>query len=249
MPPMSLENRVDEFNRDIAKILAQLAHFVHPDVVVRIQERNWQDRPVFERLFMDKIDVDNYLFEGSACVFPGVRRYISRRGTRFQYNPDEKAIIDGNRFPRYIWTYLVAGKGYSGPTWKDTGLNEFELVHVFAHKDTETGLESRFFDEFDDSVIPYGNFTSAANVALLPKGTVRPTDNSDTIKAVFFKHCVDLYGESPLAGRSGFIESRVPDWYKELQWNEPQLPTNWESVIDDLLSYRTKRLHDIMNRS
>ena len=248
-PLIPLENRVALFERKIANILAQLAYFVHPRVVEKVQERNKEEFPFFEQLFINQIEVGDYLFEGSACVFPGVRRFVSRRGKRQSYNSDYEAIIDGNRFPRHLWTYLVSGRAYSGPSWKKTGLNEFELVHVFAHKETETEFERQFFAEFDADVRPHGNFTSAANVALLPKGTIRPTDNSTTIKAVFFKRCIDLYGEAPLNGRCTFIESLVPDWYDELQWNEPLLPNDWESVTEDLLRYRTKRVRDTLNRN
>ena len=248
-PPKLFENRVALFDREIANILAQLAHFVHPKIVAKVQERNKKEYSRFEQLFANKIEVGDYLFEGSACVFPGVRRFVSRRGKRFTYNSDYKAIIDGNRFPRHIWTYLVSGIAYSGPTWKNTELNEFELVHLFAHKETETEFERQFFAEFDAGVVPHGNFTSAANVALLPKGTVRPTDNSTTIKGVFFKRCIDLYGESPLSGRSRFKESLVPDWFDDLCWNDPLLPDEWESKTDRLMEYRRKRLAAIMERA
>ena len=248
--PLTLfPNNVAQFDREIAIILAQLAHFVHPKVVAKIQERNEKEYPCFEQLLSDKIEVRDYLFRGSACVFPGVRRRVSRRGKRQAYNSDDKAIIDDNRFPRHLWTHLVSGRPYSGPMWKQTGLDDFELAHVFAHKESETELEQKFFDEYDTSVRPYGNFTCAANVVLLPKGTVRPTDNSDTIKAVFFKRYIDLYGETPLNGRSEFNHAKIPDWYKELHWNKPALPNSWETVVDSLLKYRSKRVRAILNRN
>ena len=246
---MLFENKIVHFEEEIAVVLAQLAHFVHPDIVKKIQERNQKERPVFEQLFSGKIEVAEYLFSGSACVFPGVRRRVARRGKRFEYNPDDKAILDGNRFPRHLWAYLVCGRGYSARMWKDTQLDKFELAHVFAHKKDETKLEKKFFDKFDACVKPYGNFTCAANVVLLPKGTVRPTDNSKTIKGVFFKRYIKLYGDTPLNGRSGFEHAEVPGWYEELKWNEPVLPDNWEKAVEDLLQYRTKRLRALLNRS
>ena len=246
---MLFENRIADFEEEIAVVLAQLAHFVHPDIVKKIQERNEKERPVFEQLFSDKMEVADYLFSGSACVFPGVKRRVARRGKRFEYNPDHKAILDGNRFPRHLWAYLVRGRGYSARMWEDTRLDEFELAHVFAHKEDEAELEKKFFDKFDACVKPYGNFTCAANVVLLPKGTVRPTDNSKTIKGIFFKRYIELYGDTPLNGRSGFTDAEVPDWYEELKWNKPVLPDNWERAVDDLLEYRTKRLRALLNRS
>ena len=247
-------NKIADFEKEIAVVLAQLAHFVHPDIVAKIQEHNERERPDFEQLFSDKIEVRDYLFSGSACVFPGVKRRVARRGKRFEYNPEERAILDGNRFPRHLWAYLVSGRGYSARMWEDTHLGEFELAHVFAHKEDEIEVEKKFFDKdkFDACVEPYGNFTCAANVVLLPKGTVRPTDNSETIKSVFFKRYIDLYedvyGETPLNGRGGFKHAEVPGWYEELQWNEPVLPDNWEKAIDGLLKYRTQRVRALLNR-
>ena len=85
-------------------------------------------------------------------------------------------------------------------------------------------------------------------MALLPKGTVRPTDISKAIKAAFYKRYINLYGESPLNGRNGFNESLVPSWYSELNWNEPSLPKRWESNIEKLLKYRTERITGLLNK-
>ena len=244
-----IQNRVPEFEREICVILARLTHHIHPKIVQRIQDRNIEEFDHFERLFSDKIEVNNYLFDGSACVFPGVRRYVNGQGQRGAYNKEYRAIIDANMFPRHLWCYLENGKVYNGPNWKASGLGEFELVHIFAHKESEIEFEKRFFLNVREDLYPHGDFTCAANVALLPKGMVRPTDNSPTIKAAFYRRYIELYGETSLHGRSGFKKSCVPDWYGELHWNEPVLPLGWESNVNKLLEYRTKRITDILHRA
>ena len=50
-------NRIADFDKQIAVVLAQLAHFVHPDIVKKIQEHNEKEYPRFEQLFSDKIEV------------------------------------------------------------------------------------------------------------------------------------------------------------------------------------------------
>lgn len=245
---MTIVNRIGEFESDICSILAQLSYHVHPAVVERIKAKNVEEHEYFSNLFLDKIEVSYYLFDGSACVFPGVRRYVAGQGSRRSYNPSYQAIIDDNVFPRYIWSFLLNGKAYSGPTWRDTGLGEFELAHVFTHKESEIALEREFFDSMQSDVYPYSDFTCACNVVLLPKGTVRPTDNSRAIKAAFYMRYIELYGEDTLIGRSGFKKSLVPDWYGELKWNQPYLPPDWQENIDRLLKYRTKRITHIMGR-
>jgi hypothetical protein len=235
------ENKINAFNKDLAIILAQLAYHISPEIVRFIAERNKKDQLFFEELFGNNIDIGNYLFDGSDCVFPGVRRWDTQKGDKLKYDENYKAIIDDNIFPRHIWCYLYYGKSTG---WKD--FKEFELAHIFAHKDAETNAEKSYFKNFDDKKPPFAQFTSAANVVLLPKGTVRPTDNSTVIKLIFYKRHIDLYGESTLNGRNGFKHDSVPDWYSELKWNDPLKPDNWEQKINLLLDYRKKRIVDIL---
>ena len=183
---MFIKNRVFEFEQDICAVLAHLAHHIHPKIIEYIQLRNAEEHDYFKRLFANKIEIDHYLFDGSACVFPGVRRYVNSEGKKRAYNAEYRAIIDDNEFPRHIWCFLENGKTYNGSNWKATGLNQFELAHIFTHKETEIEFEKPFFSNVDVGLFPYGEFSCACNVILLPKGTVRPTDNSETIKAAFY---------------------------------------------------------------
>jgi len=243
---MFIRNKITAYEKDICSVLAHLAYHIHPRIVELVQKRNLEEYGYFKDLFDGKINVNHYLFDGSACVFPGVKRYVSGQGKKKAFNPEYSAIIDDNTFPRHIWCFLENGKTYNGPNWRGTGLGEFELAHVFTHKESEIEFEKQFFSSVNENLNPSGNFSCACNVVLLPKGTVRPTDNSKTIKAVFFKRYISLYGESPLNGRSGFNDSLVPKWYNELSWNEPPLPPNWEAKIEKLLKYRKKRITELM---
>ncbi len=245
---MVFENRIRGFEQEICAILAQLAVHIHPKVVQRIQERNNEEAEYFSALFNDHINVSHYLFDGSACVFPGVRRYVSGKGKRKAYDFDYQAIIDDNSFPRHLWCFLVNGRCYSGPNWKICRLSDFELAHVFTHKESEVKTERTFFNNVQPNLRPYGEFTCACNVVLLPKGTVRPTDNSPTIKAAFYKRYIDLYGEKPLRGRTGLDMTKIPTWYDQLVWNKPPLPDDWKQNVERLLAYRKKRIGAILRR-
>ncbi|MDA3961487.1 MAG: hypothetical protein PF961_11905 [Planctomycetota bacterium] len=241
------ENRIQDYEQDIASILSRLSHHMHPQVVARIQERNQDEYAHFDRLFAGRVSIGSYLFPGSACVFPGVRRYVGGRGTKGKFNPADAAIIDDNRFPRHLWCFMAGAQAYSGPTWKKLGLAQFELAHVFSHKESELKAEAAAFTVCDVSTLPFSDFTCACNVVLLPKGTVRPTDNSQAIKAIFYQRYIDLYGEGALQGRSQLRPECVPDWYATLEWNEPQLPDQWKARVDKLLAYRTRRITHLMS--
>jgi len=241
-----LENKISNYNKQIAIILGALTYHLSPEIIKYISEQNKNDFSFFKDLFKDRIDFKHYLFEGSDCVFPGVRRYISGKGAKRKYNPEYRAIVDDNTFPRYIWCFLINGNGYSGNNWKKTKLDEFELAHIFSHKESEMNVEKQSFNKIDETICPYGEFSSAANVILLPKGTIRPTDNSAVIKSIFYKRYIDLYGESTLNGRSGFKENSIPEWYPEIEWNKPFLPNDWQRNIDKLLEYRKERIAGIL---
>ena len=113
-------NNLVDLEKEVCMILAQLVCHVHPDIVERIQQRNHEEAVYFRHLFMGKVAVENYLFDGSACVFPGVRRYVGRseHDKRRSFDRSASAIIDTNEFPRHLWCYLENGKGYSGPNYK-----------------------------------------------------------------------------------------------------------------------------------
>ena len=251
------DNKLSQHVSEISRMLADMAHFIHPDIVKRIQSKNDEEREKFEELLAGKVDARHYLSPGSACVFPGFRRppaNIPVRGNRLRYNDKLRGIVDDNWSPRHIWCYIALGargKPNSGPNWKECTDGALELAHLFPHKDdTESLLIVRdMFSKVGDDLKPFGNFSSAGNTVLLPKGSVRPTDQSPEIKKVFFRRYIELYGEETLCDMRGFKYSAVPQWYNEMQWNEPVLPVNWRERIDNLVQYRTDRIESILSNT
>ncbi len=125
--------------------------------------------------------------------------------------------------------------------WSASGLGKFELAHIFSHKQDERALEKEVFTEVDENMEPYGLFTSASNVVLIPKGFAKPTDQMKTIKICFYKRHLELYGNN-ITGLKGFNEKHVPAWYSEIKWLDPELPCNWKTKVDNLLKYRENYL-------
>lgn len=246
-------NKSQTVERDTAMILAKVAHHMHPRIIKKIAEANAGYREIFASYAPPQINVDDFLYDCSACVFPGVRRHLGRKGhtARNQYVSGNDAIIDDNVYPRHIWSFLSNGTGYNSHVWKTTNLNTFELCHIFAHKPDERRVEQKAFLFIDPQCKPYGLFTCAANVVLVPAGLVKPTDGLESVQIAFFKRHIDLYGTIGLPGIRELNESLVPEWYGELDrlWNQPILPPRWEEYVEKLLAYRDRRLRGIFAAS
>jgi hypothetical protein len=220
---------------------------MHPDIVKYITQNNISYQSEFEKVCHNNLDVLPFLYQNSDCVFPGFRRPINKeKKAQWKNNVYEAdgTILNDNTFPRHIWAFLSMNKAYSGGKsgmWSASGLDKFELAHIFGHKQNERGLEKEVFFDFDEKIQPYGLFTSASNIVLIPKGFAKPTDHMKNIKVCFYKRHIELYGNN-LVGISDLNEFNIPEWYNEIQWLEPILPKDWKVKIDNLLKYREKYL-------
>jgi len=230
--------------KPLAILLGSASHHLHPDIVHYISNANLKFKEEFQLHSHERLNNQEFLFEGSDCVFPGVRRPINKEtsGRKWKNNIyEDGTILNDNTYPRHIWSFLVCGKAYSSNSWKNTGLNAFELAHIFGHKTDETDLEKSSFEKFDENKNPYALFTSASNVALIPKGLTKPTDKLESIKLCYYQRHIDLYGEN-FYHISGLKRELVPEWYREIKWLEPILPPEWKHKVDLLLEYRERHL-------
>ncbi len=232
--------------RELAIILGKITHHIHPDIVSYITEENISYKDRFKSICHKLCDINSFFYPGSDCVFPGFRRPINKEKTKgWKNNIYEKdgTILNDNTFPRHIWAYLSMNKAYSGGAtgmWSPSGLDRFELAHIFGHKQDERELEENSFTEFNNNQEPYGLFTSASNVVLIPKGFAKPTDHMESIKLCFYKRHLELYGNN-IIGLNGF-KNNVPSWYKDIEWLDPVLPSDWKIKTQNLLIYREKYL-------
>ena len=237
----------DSVERELAFILGKITHHIHPDIISFITQENLDYKERFKSICHKSCDINSFFYPGSDCVFPGVRRPIKKettKGWKNNIHEEDGTILNDNTFPRHIWAYLSMNKGYSGGAsgmWSLSGLDKFELAHVFCHKQDERELEKKYFSEFNNIQKPYGLFTSASNVVLIPKGFAKPTDYLVSIKLCFYKRHLELYGNN-LIGISNFRDDEVPSWYADVKWLDPELPSDWEMKVKNLLKYREKCL-------
>ena len=168
----------ESIEKTVAITLGKVCHHIHPAIVNKIIQSNI----VFKREFQDvchDADINTFFYEGSDCIFPGVRRNINKEKQgkwKNNINPTDYTILNDNTFPRHIWAFLSMNKPYAGHMWAESGLSKFELAHIFGHKQDEKTLEKKVFNQFDEKKKPYAYFTSASNVILLPNGLMKPTD-------------------------------------------------------------------------
>src|SRR5690606_37610987 len=207
-----------QHQRDLASILGKITHHIHPDIVKVIEEENQKFKDDFARFRNPKCSVEAFLYERSDCVFPGFRRPVNKqKGSGWKNNilEEDGTILNDNTFPRHIWAYMTKNRAYAGGLsgmWASSGLDKFELAHVFAHKTDGRKFERKVFGTVSNDVEPYGLFTSASNVVLIPKGFAKPTDHMFSIKICFYQRHLELYGNN-LSGLSDFRESMLPEWY------------------------------------
>jgi hypothetical protein len=238
------EDLTTKVERELAILLGKVTHHLHPKIVNYIINANRDFKPEFQRYSNPEIRSEEFLFDGSDCIFPGVRRPINKEtiGAKWKNNIyQDGTILNDNTYPRHIWSFIKSGKAYSSNSWKSTGLNAFELAHIFGHKADETHLEKKSFSQFYETKNPYSLFTSASNVVLIPKGLAKPTDKLESIKLCYYQRHIDLYGEK-FYHISGFRRELLPTWYNEINWLEPILPKDWKEKIDMVLEYRSRHL-------
>jgi hypothetical protein len=234
-------NRFPEVEREIAAALAKVSYFISPRIVRRIAELNREWKESFQSEYYERLDCGQFFYEGSACVFPGVRR---RAGTEenklkaWKYYEAQRAILDANFYPRDLWCFVCTGKPYSGPLWKDSRLGEFELAHVLPHKEYEVAGVASWFGLRPESEPSHGLFTCAANVILVPKGMAKPTDGTRGVRVAILHRYFSLYGESCAAGFGGFTPPAELSWCSELSWNDPVEPPDWEERVKLLDKFR-----------
>lgn len=233
--------------RELTFILARITHHIHPEIVHYVTDENIGYAERFRSICHESCNPSPFFYPDSDCVFPGFRRPINKEKTGQWKNNVYEAdgtILNDNTFPRHIWAYLTMNKAYSGGTsgmWSKSGLDNFELAHVFAHKQDERHLEREVFEGISHDIEPYGLFTSASNVVLIPKGFAKPTDHMKSIKVCFYKRHLELYGNN-IIGLGSLNEELLPAWYSDIQWLNPELPNDWLEKTKNLLSYREKYL-------
>ena len=243
----------DEDFLELARAMAPFVQFLDPGIIYAVAEDNrrlgaeWSSR--LEAL---GIDPAIYLWEGSPCAFPGVRRYagsteiaVFRKRAVSDEPPSQCLALDDNDYPKHLWGFVFTGKPF-----RKHGPDGYQLAHLFDHK--QHG--NRWRDELDlqadkDEPPPlYGLFTSAANSVYAPGAFLRPTDLSPTLRSLIQRRAVQLYGNicrvvpSPLAVKP----CKDPNWaLDDFPWSAP---VGGMDRIPDFLKFRRERIGELIDK-
>lgn len=197
-----------------------------------------------------------YLWPGSACAYPGVRRRVGDE-KRSDRKSGQALFLDktGNTYAKKVWYKLINAF--------DTLRNGYHLVHLFPHKGYVVtqliDLLPPIIHLTDDDAklvalmrahgLP-GLFTNPANMCYLPGNLTRPTDANTLLQRALWHRAITLYGANallppvlaPLAER--FLNQNLP---ADIQWDDdfygeanrlPSLLLSQESEFLDLMTSR-----------
>jgi len=243
----------DEDLRELAQAMTPFVRFLDPGIVYAVVEDNrrmgadWSSR--LEAL---GIDPATYLWEGSPCVFPGVRRYagsteiaVFRKRATADEVPPQCLALDDNDYPKHLWAFVLTGKPF-----RKRGPDGYQLAHLFDHKE----YGNRWREELDiladaeEPVLPYGLFTSAANSAYVPGAFLRPTDFSRRLRSLIQRRAQQLYGRicrlvpPPLAVKPCNDQNWSLDNFR---WSTP---LGGMDNIPDFLEFRRERLEELFDK-
>lgn len=213
---------------ELALKMAPTVQFLDPAVVREVVEDNRRMRADWSaKLEEFEICPASYLWLGSPCAFPGVRRAAgderearpkqAREGTVFP----ECIWLDDNSYPKHLWAFVFTGK-----RWGKAGPKGYQFAHLIDHM----VHGNRWRDELDlksgeeEPTYLYGLFTSAANTVYVPDVFLRPTDFSPRLRNLVQERASQLYGgicsivPPPLQVR----RCKDPKWdVDEFPWSEP----------------------------
>lgn len=237
---------------ELARAMAPFVRFLHPGVVYAVAEDNRRMGADWSaRLEALGIDPAIYLWDGSPCSFPGVRRYagnkeiaVFRHQAMEQDVPSQCLALDDNDYPKHLWAFVFTGKPF-----RKRGPDDYRLAHLFDHK----RYRNRWREELNfppgatEAILPYGMFTSAANSVYVPLAFLTPTDFSSKLRSLIQRRALQLYGNicrvvpPPLAVKP----CDDPNWEIEnFRWSAPVGDMDY---VPDFLEFRRKRMMELID--
>lgn len=237
----------------LAKMVAKYTKFLAPEIIeVIVRDNEAKGLEWIEGLAERGIGPELYLWSGSPCVFPGVRRHAGSKEINQlrDANLDNSDIsdalcIDDNDYPRQIWSFVFRGAQFS-----KKGPEGYRLAHLIDHKE----YKNRMSEELDCSLADYpdslpGLYTCASNSAYVSGGLLLPTDFNAKVRNFLQRRALQLYGSvcNILPEGLSVKECDDPEWDLErFDW-APCVGTL--ENMDAFLRFREARMEKLFRQS
>ncbi|MFL5343456.1 MAG: hypothetical protein ACJ8AT_01615 [Hyalangium sp.] len=237
----------------LARSAIPLVRYLHPDIIRAVVEDTAQHREEWSRALSARgINPEIYLWEGSPCVFPGVRRYAgSREVAAYRGHTSlgaevltDALCLDDNDYPKQLWSFV-----FQGVRFAKHGPEGYSLAHLADHK--QHG--NRASDEFEctSPSTPtrplFGLYTSAANTVYVSRNLIRPTDFAGALRNLLMRRSQSLYGAFCRLLPAGFSIPAAASEEWELDrftWAEP---VGTSEHIQKFLAFRRAEVERLLS--
>ncbi len=232
----------------LARSTAPFIRFLDPRIVDAVVEDNRRHGSEWRSALDARgVDPDIYLWEGSPCAFPGVRRCagstelaVFRKRAKPDLAPPHCLTLDTNDYPKHVWAFVFTDKPFrkEGPTG-------YQLAHLLDHKTAGNRWRVELVCP-SEPPLPYGLFTSAANAVYTPAAFLRPTDFSTKLRNLVQRRAQQLYRDvcrvvpPPFAVRPCEASAWALD---NFPWSAPV--GNMDRV-GDFLRFRRERMGELI---
>ena len=184
---------------EFAQAMTPSVQFLEPGIVRAVAEDNRALRADWScRLEALGIEPAMYLWDGSPCAFPGVRRFtgatefaVFRQRATAPEMAWQCLALDENDYVRELWSFVFTGKPFDG---RDP--HGYRLAHLFDRKEhAYNSFDLDILAGADELRPPYGLVTSPASSAYLPTGYVSRTDSAPRLRNLLQRRALQLYGD------------------------------------------------------
>jgi hypothetical protein len=206
----------------LVRLAVPYVRWLHPALVAALADDNTEESSSWHTV-LQRADIgpDLYMWPGSACVFPGIRRKVGKLEVLGGVGA-HSLMLDksGNHLAHRVWERLGATQN----SFKKAR-EGYELVHLFPHQAAEWHKLFRQQPEVADSLpavwreklaqhgLP-GLFSNPANMCFLPSAMVRPTDSRSQLRHVLWQRALQLFGSAALLPPD--VDGPIQQWLSTL---------------------------------
>lgn len=236
----------------LARTLARHVRFLRPEIVEAVTKDNARHADEWRTLLGERgIDPDIYLWDGSPCAFPGVRRYAGsdeiarfRKRATASAPPPHCLTLDDNDYPKHLWAFVFTGKYF-----RKRGPTGYQLAHLADHKEhNNRGLEEFGVEGAGSPPLPFGLFTSPANAAFVPAAFLRPTDFAPRVRALLLRRAYRLFGGVCRIAPPPLVEKPLAEGVWDPDDFEWAPPVGTMEHMPAFLEFRRERMAKIAGR-